>query len=264
MTHTSESQTDSQEQADTHPRIPVTSAGRAYVDSAHETLALFHFVLDTTLTVDYVAHIAKEALDGKTLSKGMTPADLAGKKPGARTLALRRRSQALMEMILSRIVDNFTTYLSEIVREALVAKPEMLRSAQQIRIDYALGFPTMDELREDLIDRKVLELSYLGFAELAAWCSSRMGVDLIPSGMSEDQLIELIETRNVIAHNRSRIGPKYLKLVTQTRFKRGDIRTLDPDYLFAADTVLESVFIWLDQEVAAKFGLSRVLYEPVR
>lgn len=238
----------------------VTAPGREYFDHALETLSLFHFIIDISLHGDYAAFIAAEVLEHRHPPKDLTPSTLASQNPGPRTKFIRTRAQALLEVTLTRVVDGFTTYLSEVIRAALRARPELLRSQEQVRLDYALRFATLDEFREDLVDRKVLELSYKGFHDLDAWCQSRLGVALLSPNADSQQLTELIETRNAISHARGRVGAKYLRLVSDSSFKLGEVRKLNPDYLYASARLLFNTVAKVDSEIATKFGLSTTPY----
>ncbi len=237
------------------PPDTVTESAEAFLTSYFQTFSLFHRVIELALRADYITHVADAALNHKQ-RKADSPAELAEKAPGPVIQQLRKDSQALIEMVLSRLVDHFTTYLSEVLREALRARPEMLRSQEQVRVDYVLKFGTMEELREDMVDRKVLELSYLGFADLESWCISRMGIQLTPDASVRTSLVELLETRNLIVHNRSRVGSKYLRVVPGSSFRLGDVRSLDVDSFFATYKLLLGLVKDLDSVIAGKFGLT--------
>ncbi|HYX71777.1 MAG TPA: hypothetical protein VE732_03330 [Nitrososphaera sp.] len=238
----------------------VTDSGRYYFDSAFRLINLFYFIIDRTLTSDFVAFVAREALDGKTLPENSTPSELAKTNPGPSTRFLRRNSQALLEMTLCRIVDNFETYLSEVIRESLHSRPEMLRSKEQIRVDYALQFGSVEELTADIIDRKVSDLGYLGFNNLDAWCNEKMGINVLIDEGQRDSIVEIIETRNAIVHNRGIVGAKYLKNVNNPPFKKGDARELEVDYLFNAFSNLCSCVKSFDERVAVKFSIPTSKY----
>jgi hypothetical protein len=237
------------------PPVSVTASADAFLASFFQTTGLFHRTIELALRADYVSHVAHAALSAKE-RKAQTPAELAQKAPGPVIQQLRKDAQALIEMVLTRLVDHFTTYLSEVLREALRARPEMLRSQEQVRVDYVLQFATMEDLREDMVDRKVLELSYLGFADLEAWCTTRMGIQLAPDATVRGALVELLESRNLIVHNRSRVGSKYLRLVPNTQFRLGELRALDVEALIASYKLLLELVKYVDEAIARKFGLS--------
>lgn len=235
--------------------------GAKYFDSTYQTLDLFIFVIDVVLHSDYAAHVARCALDGKDLPKDISPGDLAQQSPGPRTKVLRQHSQPLLEMILSRAVDEFSAYISEMIREVLSSKPEILKSRELLRLDYVMRFESLTDLTRDLIDRKVAELSYRGFTEVLDWLNQRIGITMPPGAAHASEIVEIIETRNLIAHNRSRIGSKYLKKVPETHFELGDLRVVDVDYLFKSIEVLMAFVRCLDEIVTKKFSLAYVPYK---
>ena len=236
-----------------------TGPGYKYFTLTRKTLDLFFFVINQVLHSDYAAHVARCALDDKELPKDLSPADLARESPGRGTKVLRRHSQLLLEMILSRAVDEFSTYLSEIIREVLNKKPEIMRTGEQLRLDYVLGFQSLAELTRDLVDRKVAGLSYRGFTEVLEWLNQKMGISMTSGQANTLAIVEIIETRNLIAHNSSMVGAKYLKKVQGTSFKHGDLRAIDTDYLFTSMDALMVFVRALDEVVAKKFSLA---YEP--
>src|SRR5262249_30738832 len=103
-----------------------TVAALAYARAASADLGFFHFIVQTVTYSDYIAYVAKEALDGKEPVK--TADDLLLEAPGSRTKFLRENRQALLEMFFSRLIDNFQKYLVDVIREILRSKPKMLRT----------------------------------------------------------------------------------------------------------------------------------------
>lgn len=114
-----------------------TVSAHEYFAGATSDLRLFHFIIDTVLVGDYVAHVAKQALDSidapETKATGVkwpSPVELAKTAPGPRTKALRKQRQPLLEMFFARSVDNFNRYLVDLVRIVLRKQPAMLNIAQ--------------------------------------------------------------------------------------------------------------------------------------
>jgi len=241
------------------PKRPdeATEPAAQYFRAADRDISLFHFIIDTVLASDYVAHVARRALDDTKEVGNLTPSELARTAPGPRTTFLRRQRQALLEMFVSRLVDNFQTYLVDLVRAVLRSKPQMLSSRQRsVSLEMILKYDRMEDLLHAVIERKVTALSYEGFAELHTWCSER-GLDIAVTEEQKAALVELIATRNVIAHSRGCIDDRYLFAVRATRFKWGDPRSLEVDDLFAAIRLLHAVVVSTDSSVADKFSLER-------
>lgn len=234
-------------------------SAKNYLKYEKADVNFFHFIIDVVIRTDFVRHTAKNALDGNEFPKDLSPGDLAAKEPGNATKYLRKNKQTLLQMFLSRQIDNFTTYLSEIIREAMLSKPDILKSKEQIRIDYALSHNTIEDLRSDLIDKKVIELGYLGFYDLCEWVEDRMGVKLVQDNSNKEIIVEYIETRNAITHNRGIVGEKYLRIVSSPDYEQGEKRKLDVDDLFSCGSQLTKAVISFDEQITKKFGIGLVI-----
>ena len=242
------------------PRAPVrgTGAAETYFREAHADTRLFYFIIDTVLAGDWVAYVAGQALDGKEEFKGLDPAQLAKVNPGSRTRFLRRNRQALLEMFLSRLVDNFQKYLVDLIRTVLRSRPTMLSSSQHsLTLEELLQYTRIEDLVHDVIERKVNALSYEGFADLQAWCSDR-GIPIQVSGENLDAVVELIATRNVIAHNRGVVDERYVRTVRSPRFQLGVSRAIEAKDLLEGLALLLRVVSETDEAAIHKFNLDSV------
>jgi hypothetical protein len=114
------------------PPVPSegTTAALAYVTAVNADLRFFDFIIRTTLNQDYMRYVAKQTLDGKTPHHN-DPTHLATTAPGPSVRFLRENSQALLEMFVARLVDNFQKYLVDAIREILRSKPAMLSTTKQ-------------------------------------------------------------------------------------------------------------------------------------
>lgn len=231
---------------------PLSRSGKTHHQSSTDTLNLFFFLFGSLAKMDKLAQSIVQA--NPELAGDFQP-DPNYPTLGPYGLTLKKYSQPFLRMLVCQLVDNFSTYLSEVMREVLHAKPELLRSAEQVRVDYVLQFSSVEELTADLIDRKVADLSYRGFTELDKWFSEKLGLPLVDTEVSRANLIEVIETRNVFVHNRGIIGEKYCRNVTNSSLSLGQIRTIDLDYLIHAFEVLLGCGHSLDEKLGAKFSL---------
>jgi hypothetical protein len=246
-------------QAPKHIFVPPPDTGTdallEYLWASRCDLWLFHFVIDTALRGDFVAHIARQALDGKNRYKAETPEQLASMDPGPATTALRQSSQELLEMFVSRIVDNFEVYLVALIRLVLHKEPRILSDRkQEITLGHILKFDSIEALSRDIIEGKLSALSYQGFAELEAWCTQRSIPLLVPHGQRE-RVVELIALRNIIVHNRGRVDERYRAAVPESSIALGGKRKLGADDLFGAVALLDSVVVTTDAAVSGKFRL---------
>ncbi len=246
------------------PEVPKdgTKAAQAYFRAASSDFGLFHFIIDVVLRGDYIAFVAKQALEGRDEYKKVEPSELATTEPGPRTKFLRKNRQVLLEMFLGRLVDNFQAYLVDLVRTVLHAKPAMLSTRQQtLTLEELLRYDRIEDLVHDIIERRVNALTYEGFLELQSWCAER-GLEVQVLQADGDAVVELIATRNVIAHNRGLVDEKYMRAAPKVRFNLGEVRELKVDDLFDALALLHRVVAETDRLAAEKFQLSTVPLNP--
>lgn len=238
-----------------HP-AEATQSGIEYFVAADEDYALLHFLIDTILASDHDGFATIQILNGVPDEQIPSPSEFAAKTPGPRTRFLRRKSQLLIEMFMARLVDGFQSYLVDLIRAVLKARPEILTSRQpSVSLEDVLQHKTIEDLLQSVIERRVGSLSYEGFAALERWCFER-GLEIMVSETQRTALIELIATRNIIAHNRGRVDERYTKAAGATRFALGDRRKLNGEDYTDAILLLHGVVTATDSAAAAKFGLS--------
>jgi hypothetical protein len=204
---------------------------------------------------DYVTAIAKQALEGPENLAIKSPGELAETAPGPRTLHIRKNRQLFLELFLTRLVDSFQCYIVAIIREVLNVQPRVLISAQPtLSLEYVFQFQNLEELRADVVEAKVNDLSYQGFQKLKQWCVDR-GIPIVVDPELEPRLVELISIRNIISHNRGIIDKKYLRTVPSSTFELGARREISVGELFEAEAILNQVVAETDVSIQSQFGL---------
>ncbi len=233
-----------------------TASLLAYSWASACDLKLFNFVSDLALQRDYVTHIAQQALAGKDDYKKTTPTELAKTNPGFATKTLRQSSQELLEMFMSRAVDNFEVYLVALIRLVLNKEPRILSDRkQELSLGQILKFESIGALAREIIEGKLNALSYEGFGELESWCTQRSIPLVVPHGQ-RDRVVELIALRNIIVHNRGCVDERYRAAVPSTSTNVGEKRELDIDDLIGGIALLDAVVATTDAAVAGKFRLA--------
>jgi hypothetical protein len=106
-------------------------------------------------------------------------------------------SPLLLEMVLTRGVDSFLTYLSELFSLVFRSRPETLRSREQIRVEDVLEHESMDEVVAFLSERRVGRLAYAGLRDLAKEVESDLGLALFPEPGALDRAVSIVEARNL-------------------------------------------------------------------
>lgn len=168
--------------------------------------------------------------------------------------ALARFSDLLLEMMISRAIDNFLTYISEMLGLLFKTRPETLRSGETVRLDMVLKHATMEDLISDLTDRKVNELSYQGMRDLSAYLE-HLGFRLFTTTEDMERAIRLIELRNIIVHNRRIVNSLFLGRVSQSPCQLGERYRLDSLSVHSDIEFLARSAADIDERASAKFGL---------
>ncbi|MFC0300358.1 hypothetical protein ACFFIS_05930 [Virgibacillus soli] len=237
-----------------------TKSGAMYFSSTLSDLDFFFFIIDTVLIGDYIPYHAKKTLeladDLVTESEvAKSPEELMQTKPGNRVKKLRKHSQEFIEMIYSRQVDNFQTYIVNLVREILKVQPNILHNNHpHISIAQLLEVESKDELINEVIENKVSSLANKGFGHIEEWCKAS-GIPLTVDRDLKSKLKEFIAIRNIIVHNRCIVDEKYLRVAPQSKYKKGSIRKLDVDDLYEAINIFSEIVKHTDKKSIEKFNL---------
>ena len=110
--------------------------------------------------------------------------------------------QLVYELVTTRFVDNFLSYVTELLELVFHSRPETLRSNEQERLDYILQFESIDTLRRSLAEKRVERLAFMGMRELNDYLKDRLGFVLL-EGQNLERAVRLVEVRNIIVHNRA-------------------------------------------------------------
>jgi hypothetical protein len=227
----------------------------------HSRLSHFiGFVSHLAVASDQVQKIAREALRDE-------PFDDA--KGAVETL--RRHKQLLLQLAHSRGVDNYLTYLADLLALLFENRPETMRAKlnepsrqeqpESIPLDTVLQYSTMEDLVDALAERRVTELSHRGMHSLASYLRDKLGFELVPDAETFDEIIYIVEVRNLIAHNRAVVNRLFLQRVKDESLKLEKQIVLDVDPLFENLDVLAHSVADVDQRAVAKWSLPSHTFE---
>jgi hypothetical protein len=226
----------------------LTVAGFNFFQSHTELLSFIGFVGELAKRNDKVWEAINNALtDGneeKPFPSGQSQRDLD---------QFRR---LIAEVLLSRAVDSYLTYVSELLSLVFKERPETLRSKEQVQIDFILGFDSMEDLREAIAERRVERLAYRGMAELAGWMKETLGFELISDRDRFNVIERLVEQRNLIVHHRGIIDNRYVLKMGSADGATGEILDIKESAEHAATTLAGAVGD-ADRRAASKWDLER-------
>lgn len=180
---------------------------------------------------------------------------------GLATERLQVQKPYLFQMTFSRSVDNFLSYISDLLFEIFVHRPEMLRSKEKIDVSQALDFSDKDQLVHYLAERKVNELAYKGIIELSEYVNNTLGFPLVESKVELEEISKVVQIRNLIIHNRGIVSRRAIDKCPLLGFSVGDEIQLDDKEVIKVYDLLNKAVISIDEKAIGKFGLATI--EPV-
>jgi hypothetical protein len=161
----------------------------------------------------------------------------------------------LAEMLLSRSVDVFLTYVSELLEAIFQYRPEMLRASGEISVAEVLKHNTMEEFVKELIKRRVHSLSYKSLADLDSHLLKTTGLQLFEDAAVLERMVELVEIRNVIAHNYGVINKIFCARVPGYESQLEKRIVLDHQETAGRLKLIKQCVQNLDDRAVAKFSL---------
>jgi hypothetical protein len=231
----------------------MSAARSRYMKASGAITQFLEWVVDSAIHLDYaVRDIAKsERLAG-------SPDESLRRKLAVGAGASRKiwvYYRLMTEMALSRAVDNYLTYLTELLSLIFRARPESLRSGEEVRLDFVLAHSTRASLINAIIDRKVNQLSYQGMRDLAQFFLKRLGFELFQDEGSLDRAILLVEIRNLIVHARGIVNETFIQRVANPPVPFGKpikltINDVQTHIVFLAESVSD-----LERRAHDKFGI---------
>lgn len=225
-----------------------------FQESFYKINEFLRFVIGMVSHIDYVQRKAHEALlSGDTeeekkkrleeWSKRKSPVD-----------ELKKHRQFFMEVILVRHVENYLNFLSSMLKEIFLTKPETLRSSEKVEIEIVLKHDSIDDFVKTIAERKVESLSYSSYSDLAEYFLERFGIELI-TNTHKSIMIEAIETRNISVHNRCIINTRYISKAGADPTLIGRHKSLGINDIEKLSQIISDSVIQTDKKIRGKFKI---------
>lgn len=179
------------------------------------------------------------------------------KKQSLELIMMKKHMDVFSEIIYIRHVENYITYISGIMHQIFVAKPNNLRSSEHITLKEALSQESIDNLVLYVAEKKVSELSYLSLIELNKFFLDRFGMPLAGSDDLQ-QLFIAIEVRNLAVHNRSIMNSRYTTRLKISQENIGKKRIIEYDELNELSLLLFRCVKSIDKEIKDKFKIKGI------
>lgn len=229
-----------------------------YLKDITEAAHLVNLIFDLTEKAEGIRKAMIEMQSRlATLEQEKTELQAEKARPGPYKQALSTLRAPLLQMVFVRCVDSYLTYISQMLAEIFRVKPETLRSAEMVRLDFVLQHTTLGDLVSALAEREVERLSYQGMKELSGDLEKRVGFKLFEKAYDLARAIRIIEMRNLIVHNRAFINRRFLSRLPDGEFVLGAKLVVDGDKMIEDLDFLAHSAQDIDARAAAQFNLEK-------
>jgi hypothetical protein len=239
-------------------KLATTEPFYRFAAEYNDIIQLFFFIITTATRMDEMQNTARRAL-AKSL-----PDEYEANAPDTSYAFTRVRTYGylLSRNLVTTMVNNFSSYLSEVIQAVVSKRSEVLRSSEKLSTEEILQFTRVADIVAYMADKKVNELSYGGLREIDRFIGERLGLQLFASDDERQLLTIFIELRNITTHNRGIVNDLFIKRVGTSKLQKfsftlGKRHHVDFDeFMILAKNAME-VATRLDQQLAQKFKLPK-------
>ncbi|MDZ8104714.1 MAG: hypothetical protein RM338_03700 [Nostoc sp. DedQUE12a] len=123
------------------------------------------------------------------------------------------------------LVSEFDIFLSSLVKTIFLVKPEILNSSEKnLSFKELIGFETIDNARNFLIDKEIDALLRDSHTEHFKWLEVKLGIKTLREFSSWANFIEITERRNLFVHNDGRVSNQYLNVCKENKVLINDCK----------------------------------------
>jgi len=232
-----------------------------FLSEYHANLDSFFFVIKVVAKADEdrvrastaLKSVARNDEERAEYEKASQDTDLVLRK-------LKEHSSVQSKNLTNGSVSAFQRYFSGIIQAAAHKRPEMLASAQSVRLDDILKFSRHKDLVAFIIDKKVNELAYGGLNEMEKYFDERLGIKMFDHERERNLLRLFIEARNINVHNGGIVNELFATRVGNVDghdYALGKRFHIDFEALESLSENAMRVAMKIDDHVSAKFRLKR-------
>lgn len=166
---------------------------------------------------------------------------------------LKTSVKLLPRNYLVSFVSEYDSFLGQLTRAILKAKPELLNDCErQLTFSELTSFANLDDARNHILDKEVESLLRNSHHQQFKWLESKFSIPLTKGLKSWPTFIELMERRNLFVHCDGVVSEQYLKNCAEhgvdiTGISIGDKLESSPLYLREAYVCLYEISVKLSQ-----------------
>lgn len=164
-----------------------------------------------------------------------------------------------IEVWLTRSVDAFQYYLSQILFRVYKERPETLKGSEnKVEIGEVLEAGSIEAFINNCAEQRVSVLAYRGLPKLIEYLNRNLHIKFDTSNPDFQAACEIVEVRNIIVHNRGRVSKIFLQRLPHKAdegLTAGDLYPLDFRYAIDANGHLRRLAEALDARIVEHFHL---------
>lgn len=167
-----------------------------------------------------------------------------------------KEGRVLSRILFTSMVDNFETYLSDILFEIYLAKPETLKSEQLVKVEDVLNCADIQEFITFWAKQKIGKLqkgSVKGFISDNAQIKELN----ILNKNAQDEIEKILQIRHLYSHRNGIVDDKFLKYYP-TGFSIGVEHQMTTDEILDKMEYLSNIADKIDLAAISKYSLSSV------
>lgn len=176
--------------------------------------------------------------------------------PGPAIAELRKHRYLLLQLFVARGVDNYLSYLSDLLKLVFTTRPETMRSGETVRLDELLRHQSMDDLISGLAEQRVEVLGYKSIRELSNYLDSHIGFSLCDDPEIMEGIAFIVDLRNLTVHNRGIINRRFSSRHPKYGLKVGHFVSLDYDAVVGHLVHLARSATEIDRRASSQFRLT--------
>lgn len=176
------------------------------------------------------------------------------KGPGKLTTI--KEGRVLSRILFSSIVDNFETYLSDILFEIYLAKPETLKSEQMVKVEDVLNCSDIQEFVIFWAKQKIGKLQKGSVKGFIAENKQIKDLNVI-SNLIQDDIEKILQIRHLYSHRNGIVDDKFIKYFPQG-YPSGTEHQMSTDDILDKIEYLSDVVNKIDNATITKYSLSTI------
>ncbi|MBX2942749.1 MAG: ATP-binding protein [Cyclobacteriaceae bacterium] len=167
-----------------------------------------------------------------------------------------KEGKVLSRILFSSVVDNFETYLSDILFEIYLAKPETLKSEQMVKVEDVLNCTDIQEFITFWAKQKIGKLqkgSVKGFI-----ADNKQIKDLnVITPVVQDAIEKILQIRHLYSHRNGIVDDKFLKYFP-VGYSYGSEHQISIDEILDKIEYLSDIVDKIDSAAILKYSLSSI------